>query len=821
MNDFTQASRRTTGRTTGRNLALMLALACAFAAPAQSQSGQQLALNYSKQVNTFIGTQDDGNTFPGASAPFGMIQVSPIGSHYAGWHYNDSHIRGFGHFFLSGAGCWEQGGQLSVLPVTGEIGKGKAFDTSKAASFDQKKYASRFSHDGEVGEAGYFKVRLTDYGGIDAESTALTRAAAERYRFDSEQPRHLLVNLGQANERHSVVGSEVRVIDDKTLEGKIVTRSFCGGTTYATWFRMEFDEPFSSYGIWNEHGGHTGSRELSQQGDSKPHGLWLSFAGANKTVTAYSAISHVDAAGARANLQADAYTQGKLKSFTQMREQAQQQWEHELASIQIKTKQADQSKVFYTALYHSLLQPLTGNDADGRYRGYDNKIHHAGNRTYYEFFSLWDTYRAQNQLIAWLRPERAKDIANSVLKIQQQAGWLPRWGYANFETNVMTGDPVTPFLVDLWRYGALAGQEKQAYQALRQNAFGLPSPLLRAEGRAGNPHYLEHGYVQYERSFVAKGMDVDPHHGGSATLEYAQADGALAYMAQALGYQDDAKVLRQRAQNWRKVWDPQVQDSELKFQGFPRPRLAEQAWFRELDGSYNPRSEAGFHEGTAWQYQWLIQQDQDGMVAAMGGRDATAKRLDTFFQMPALVQAPATAARKEWVMGPYSYYNQYRYNPNNEPDLHAPWIYTLIGQPWKTTQVLRAADSLFGNAPNGVTGNDDLGTMSAWYVFAALGLYPYTPGSGRFLLHTPKFQEAKIKLKQGELLIRRDGDDSADNAPHYTKSLQWNQQNWDKVWLSWEQLQSTKELQHSTTKNPQQANWGRSESAAPPGKPGE
>ena len=781
-------------------------------------------------VNTFIGTQDDGNTFPGAAAPFGMMQVSPIGEHYSGWRYTDPKIRGFGHFFLSGAGCWEQGGQLSVLPVTGTIQAGGDFDTQKSASFDHKKYAANYTHEGEVGEAGYFKIQLTSYGGISAESTALTRVGGERYTFSANtEQAHILVNVGQANERHSVVGSTLQVVGDRSIEGSIVTQSFCGGAKYTTWFRMEFDRPFITHGVWDEEGGKIGTRKWSQQGDSRPHGAWFSFdVKQQKSITAISAISHVDLQGARANLRAEAMQQGKLISFDTMRTSAQKQWQEELASIKIKGGTPDERTVFYSALYHALLQPLTGEDSEGRYRGWDNALHQVDKgEHYYEFFSLWDTYRAQNQLIALLRPERAKDIASSILKIQAQSGWLPRWGYASFESNVMTGDPVTPFLVDLWRYGALKGKEQQAYAALRQNAFATPSYKIRAEGRAGNAHYLQHGYVQYDRAYPAKGMDVDPHHGASATLEYAQADGALALMAQALGKQQDAEKLRQRSTNWRSVWDANVKDDELGFVGFPRPKVISGAWYEELsdssnrnNGSYNPRSEHGFHEGTAWQYQWLVQQDVPGLEQAMGGQALAGKRLDAFFAFDALEKNPYQAVRQDWVVGPYSYYKQYRYNPNNEPDLHAPWMYTHIGQAWKTTTVLRAAETLFRNAPNGVTGNDDLGTMSAWYIFSALGIYPSTPGTGQFLIHTPKFESAEIALANGKSLhinSQRKADTAlAPEALAFIAQAKWNGKPWNKVFLEWEQLQAGGELNLDLNSNPEAKTWGSAKEALPP-----
>ena len=521
----------------GRIAAAMVLLALSAAAPVSVRASSE-APSLVATVNTFIGTKDEGNTFPGASAPFGLIQVSPVGEHYAGWRYDNTKIRGFGHSFLSGAGCWEQGGQVTVLPVTGALG-----------SFDYREYASAYTHEGEVGQAGYYRVRLTDYGGIDAEATALTRAAAERYTFDArEQTGHVLVNLGQANEKHEVVGSVVHVVGDRVVEGKVVTKSFCGGTQYTTWFRLEFDRPFKAFGTWDKDGGVPGARTSMGAQWEVPNGAWLTFdLSDSRSVTVTSAISHVDAEGARRNLEAEGKHDGRLLGFDAMRKTAQAQWEKELSSVRIEGGSRDDRTVFYTALYHALLQPMTGNDADGRYRGYDDQIHVARGWTYYEYFSLWDTYRAQNQLLAMLRPQRARDIALSMLKIHEQMGWLPRWGYANFDTNIMTGDPVTPFLVDLWKFGALAGNTSnrrgkrcgRTPMAVRLRCrVRKVAPATIATSRAGS--------LPYDRAFPSKGMDVDPHHGGSATLEYALADCALAQMATALREDDAAAILRAR-----------------------------------------------------------------------------------------------------------------------------------------------------------------------------------------------------------------------------------------------------------------------------------
>lgn len=805
--------QRTVERTTAGTLRRMAGLAGVLAAMACPVQAGDLAA----EVNTFIGTQDEGNTYPGASAPFGLIQVGPITDHYAGYRYTDAKIRGFGHSFVSGAGCWEQGGDVSVLPVTGSIGPGGSFDTGKKAeSFDYKKYASAFTHEGEIGQAGYYKVRLTDYGGIDAETTALTRAGAERYTFAAGQKTgHVLVNPGQANEKHEVVGSTIDVVGDRVVEGKLVTKSFCGGHQYTTWFRIEFDRPFKAFGTWDKEGAVAGSRHSMGEQWQVANGAWLSFdLGKSRSVTAVSAISHVDAQGARKNLEADGKRNGKPVAFDAMRQQAQDAWRKELSGVRVQGGSADDRSVFYTALYHALLQPMTGSDADGRYRGYDDKIHVAEGWTYYEYFSLWDTYRSQNQLLALLRPQRARDIARSVLAIQEQGGWLPRWGYANFDTNIMTGDPVTPWLVDLWRFGALQGREQQAWAALWQNASGRPPMGSRAQGRAGNDSYLADGYVEYDRAYPSKGMDVDPHHGGSATLEYALGDCALAQMATALGHEKEAALLHQRGRNWRKVWDPDTVDAELGFKGFPRPRIEGGAFYSPPQGGYSPRSNHGFHEGTAWQYQWLTQQDVPGFVEAVGGKDNAIKRLDAFFAYDDLVKDPANAARKDWVVGPYSYYNQYRYNPNNEPDLHAPWMYTLLGQPWKTATVLRAAQRLFTNAPNGVTGNDDLGTMSAWYLFSATGLYPAVPGSGQFLLHAPRFERVELDLGNGKTLrIEAPGADGG--KLQYVQSVRVDGVDYTPVWLDWARLSQGGTIRFELGAEAPATGWGTAQADLP------
>ncbi|MBB4685597.1 GH92 family glycosyl hydrolase [Amycolatopsis jiangsuensis] len=782
--------------------AVALAVAAAGLTPVAAQARPADPLD---SVNTFIGTQDEGNTFPGASAPFGMTQVSPITTHYAGYLYTDTAIRGFGHFFLSGAGCWEQGGLVSTLPTTGEVGPGAAFDTTKPATFDQAAYAAPYTHDGEVGKPGYYKVHLTGYGGVDVETTASTRAGVERYRFDKSGPANVFVNVGQADAKEPVTGSSVRIVDDHTIAGTVESQAFCGGKAYTTYFTTKFDKPFGTYGTWSPDGGTPGSR--SSSGGAGLRGAWLTFPEGGE-VSATTSISQVDARGADINLAAS----GRLP-FDLVKAQAQRSWRHELSSVDISGGAPDDRTVFYTSLYHAFLQPLTANDADGRYFGFDKKIHRAIGWTYYDFFSLWDTYRSQNQLLALLKPDRARDIAKSILAIHDQGGWLPRWAYASQETNTMSGDPVTPFLVDLWRFGALRGDEVRAYQALLQNSREIPPESSPFQGRSGNASYQADGYVAYDPDFPVKGQDSDPRHGASATLEYALADCSLSVMASALGHKKDAKDLAAKGRTYSTLWDPSV--SDRGFSGFFRPKVGGGDWFTPADGPYTPQSQDGFQEGTAWQYQWLVQQDVPGLVQRMGGPAGTGKRLDDFFAYDDLVRDPAATVRDKWVIGPYDYDNQYRYNPNNEPDLHAPWMYTLAGQPWKTSAVVRAAHTLFTDAPNGVTGNDDLGTMSAWYVFSALGLYPAVPGTGNFVLNAPRFAKSVLHLPGGrDVTIKAPGADGS--KLQYVSGLTVGHgQPSDRTYVSVEQLRRGTTLGFSLTSDAKKATWGTSPASVP------
>ncbi|WP_082618269.1 GH92 family glycosyl hydrolase [Oerskovia sp. Root22] len=765
------------------------AIPAAGAAPAAAPTAVQAEVGPVDQplvsyVNPFIGTKDDGNTYPGASVPFGMVQFSPDNGHNVGYDYGRDRIRGFSLVHLSGVGCG-LGGTLPVLPTTGDV-----------TSTDYGQYALKYSHDDEEASPGYYRVGLqASAGTIDAELTAGEHTAVQRYTFPSTDKANVLINTGQALNR--VTGSTVTVIDDRTVETTITQRGFCQDTQpFTIHTRTTFDRPFTTYGTWQ--GGAVTAGAATATGDGRV-GAYLRFdtTGGDLDVEATTSMSYVDAAGAAANLDAEEGT------FDEARTAATAAWEERLGSVAVQRGAEDDLRTFYSSLYRSFLAPNTGTDVDGRYRGWDQEVHVAEDFTYYQNFSLWDTYRTQQQLLALLAPQESQDMALSVVRAAEQGGWLPRWGYGTVETNIMTGDPATPFLVSAWSQGLLAGHEEEAYAVLQQSADNMAPADSPFNGRAGNDTYLASGFVPHEPGRSGKPGDYDLQHGGSATLEYALSDAMLATMARGLGHDEDADRYAVRGQNYRSVFDPRT--------GAFRARNADGLFVGDPD----PAKSDGFHEGTAVQYQWLVQQDVPGLVDLIGGTDPANEALDSFFAYDQLLVDPEKTAREVWVNGTYSYYDQDTYNPNNEPNLHAPYVYLWTGQPWKTNDVVRAALTLFTDGPDGVTGNDDLGTMSAWHVLSGLGIYPIVPGTDTWGLSTPLFDDVRIDLDESfyprsELHITAPGT-STENR--YTASVTAGATAVDRAYLTGPELTAAGTLSFATSA--EHTAWATGPDAAP------
>ncbi|MGW0904687.1 GH92 family glycosyl hydrolase [Streptomyces sp. NPDC002853] len=770
-------------RGTGVAVAAATLLGGALAIPA-AQAAPAADGRLTDLVNPFIGTENEGNTYPGAAVPFGMVQFSPDTGHNTGYDHSDTHIRGFSTVHLSGVGCG-LGGDLPVLPTTGDV-----------KETDYAKYAAEFSHDDEKASPGSYQVGLKS--GIDAELTATKRTGVQRYTFPATEKANVLLNAGQS--LHKTGSTKVEILDSRTVRTAITGSGFCQDTKpYTVYTITKFDRPFTTSGTWKGDTVTAGSRS-SSAGEER-NGAYVRFdTSKDRTVEATTALSYVDAKGAALNLRAEGG-----RSYDRVAKAAQRAWEDRLDDVKAQGGSETVRRTFYSSLYRSFLAPNIGSDVDGRYTGWDQKIHRAKGFTYYQNWSLWDTYRTQAQLLALLAPHESRDMALSVLKIDEESGWLPKWGYGTVETNIMTGDPVTPFLTNAYQQGLLKGHEEEAYRALKKNADGVPPADSAPVGREANKEYLSEGFAPYIKGRPhAKPGDSDYDHGASATLEYALSDAMLGQMAADLGHKADAKRYADRAQNYRKIFDAST--------GFFRARDAAGAF----TGPADPAKSEGFHEGTSWQYQWLVPQDLPGMVGLIGGKQATNDRLDSFFAYEQLLKDPAKTAREVWVNGPYDYYNADKYNPQNEPDLIAPYTYLSTGQPWKTTDVVHAALTLFTDTPTGMTGNDDLGTMSAWNVLSSIGVFPVQPGTDTWGLSTPVFERVDLKLDRryypkGRLTVKAPG---TSDTKRYIQSARTDGADYGKTYLTTDDIRDTRELSFTVGDKP--SKWGTSQDAAPP-----
>ncbi|MFJ8196489.1 GH92 family glycosyl hydrolase [Streptomyces sp. NPDC096152] len=730
-------------------------------------------------VDPFIGTANEGNTFPGAAVPFGMVQFSPDTGHSTGYDHGQDHIRGFSLVHLSGVGC-RLGGDLPVLPTTGEVTR-----------TDDAKYAAGFRHEHEAASPGYYQVALDS--GIEAELTATARTGVQRYTFPATDKANVLLDAAQA--LHKGVSSEVEILDDRTVRTAVTGRGFCMDTLpYTVYTVTRFDRPFTAYGTWD-------GPTVTAGSSTGRGGAYVRFdTTKDRTVEATTSLSYVDARGAAGNLRAEGG-----RPFDAVRDAARRAWEDRLDDVRAQGGTPTLRRTFYSSLYRAFLAPNVGSDADGRYTGWDRRIHRARGFTYYQNWSLWDTYRTQAQLLALFAPRESRDMALSVLRIEEESGWLPKWGYGTVETNIMTGDPVTPFLTNAYQQGLLKGYEDRAYAALRKNADGVPPADSPAVGRDANPDYLTKGFAPYVKGHSpTKAGHSDYAFGASATLEYALSDAMLARMARDLGHREDAERYAARAQNYRRIFDPST--------GFFRARDASGAF----TGPADPARSEGFHEGTSWQYQWLVPQDLPGMVDLIGGARAANERLDAFFAYDRVLRDPVGTARDVWVNGPYAYYNADKYNLQNEPDLIAPYTYLSTGQPWKTTDVVHAALTLFTDTPTGITGNDDLGTMSAWNVLSSIGLFPVQPGYDTWGLSTPVFERVDLRLDRryyprGALTIRTPGTSDRDR---YIQTVRANGVTYDRTYLTTGKLRTLGTLDF--TVGPRPSRWGTGPEAAPP-----
>lgn len=756
-------------------------LFCASLAFAQTRDAIKL-------VDPFIGTGAEGHTFPGATAPFGMVQVSPdtqirpFKQSYkwaAGYRYEDSTILGFSHTHFSGAGHSDLGDVL-IMPIGGETVPLEPGDPEKT----QPGYRSRFSHNSEHAEPGYYSVDLRD-AKVHAELTASERVGVHRYTFSNDVKRHVLLDLRSSiyNYPGKILWSRIRVRNDGTVSGMRETRGWAPGRQL--YFAMRFSAPMSAHSLYNKEQDPPIYKGFKSPGTSpgdtqsiEGRGLEavFDFAPADSPLIVKVAISPVSEDNAIANMNSE--TPGF--DFDGVRTKTQQMWRDELARVEFRADPG-MERSLYTALYHSLMAPSISMDVNGEYRGPDNQVHRAEGFHFVSTLSLWDIYRAEQPLMTLLEPEqRTNDLVHSLLASQQQSpfGILPVWQFQGQETWCMIGYHSVPIIADAYMKGIRGYDTEAAMKAMLASATYAPY------GNLGE--YMRLGYVPVDHDGEA----------ASKTVEYAYDDWTIARMARAMGNEPVAAKFEKRSRYWRNNFN--VED------GFVEPRFENGDYRKPFDPA-KAGAESGFTEGNAWQYSWYQPQDEEGLIKLLGGNEKLTTKLDLVFDQKV---DPSIYANVEDISGMIG-----QYIHGNEPSHHLAYLYMYANAPLKTQARLKQiVDSQYKPEPDGLVGNDDLGQMSAWLIFTSLGFYPVAPGSNEYVIGRPFVDSALLHLPNGRLLQITSVNRS--EVRGFLKDVQLNGKSLDRSYLTHDELMLGGDLKFifSTEKD---ADWSRRTLRAP------
>ena len=677
-------------------LSFGILLLFSFSACVSQQPDAETECYATEYVNPFIGTDFTGNTYPGAQAPFGMVQLSPDNGlpgwdRISGYFYPDSTIAGFSHTHLSGTGAGDLY-DISFMPVTLPY---KEADAPLGIH-------SLFSHDEETASAGYYQVRLKDYN-INVELTATERCGIQRYTFP-EADAAIFLNLRKAMNWDFTNDTRIEVVDSVTIQGYRFSDGWA--RDQHIYFRTRFSKPFASVQLDTaaviKDGKRIGSSAIAR---------FDFHTSAGEQILVTTAISGVSMEGAARNLAAEA----PADDFDKYLAVTRKNWNEQLSKVEIKSNDIDEKVKFYTALYHSMLAPTIYSDMDGAYYGPDKQVHQADGWTNYSTFSLWDTYRAAHPLYTYIEPQRVNDMVKSFLAFSEQNGRLPVWNFYGSETDMMIGYHAVPVIVDAYLKGIGDSDPKKALAACVATA--------NIDEYRGIGLYKKYGYVPY---------DVTDHYNSenwslSKTLEYAYDDYCIARMAEKLGEKQIADEFDKRSLNYKNVYNSQTT--------FMQPRNNKGSFIENFSpDDYTPH----ICESNGWQYFWSVQQDVDGLISLVGGKERFAQKLDSMFTYN-------PSADEDLPIFSTGMIGQYAHG--NEPSHHVAYLYNFAGQPWKTQKyVSHILNTLYNNTSSGYAGNDDCGQMSAWYVFSAMGFYPVNPADGRYIIGSPLLDECTLKL---------------------------------------------------------------------------
>ena len=649
-------------------------------------------------VNPFIGTDGPGNTYPGATVPFGMVQLSPdIGisgwDRISGYFYQDSIISGFSHMHLSGTGAGDLY-DILVMPTNSRFSK--RIETNNLKPF------SSFSHENETASPGYYSVDLLDYG-IKAELTATERTGIHRYTFPKDESSQIHIDLGYALNWDSPTETHLKVIDDRTIEG--YRKSSGWAKDQRVYFVIKLSKPFKNYKLFKN------NAETSSPVTDKNTKIILNYSTSEKEqIVLKTGISTANIEGAYKSLEFEAPN----FDFDAVKNDATNKWEQQLGKIHITIADETKKKIFYTMLYQSMLAPTLLSDHDGNYKGANNKTMNAKGFDRYDTFSLWDSYRAAHPLYTIIHPNRVSDMVNSLLAHYKETGLLPVWSLQGNETNMMIGYHAVPVIVDAYFKGIEIFDINLVYEACIKSATDHSRQI---------DTYMKLGYVPVDEK--------EENWSVSKTLEYAYDDWCIAQFAKALGKSEDYNTFLKRSENWRNVYDAKST--------FMRPKLTDGTFVT----NFVPKEySVYFCESNAWQYFWSVQHNIEGITAIVGGNEKLSEKLDTMFSLNPLPEDKLPIF-STGMIGQYAH--------GNEPSHHVAYLYNYIGKPWKTQKLVREIlDTQYKNEPNGHCGNEDCGQMSSWYVFNALGFYPVNPAQGVYAFGSPIVDTALIHLENGK-----------------------------------------------------------------------
>lgn len=717
-------------------LSFGILLLFSFSACVSQQPDAETECYATEYVNPFIGTDFTGNTYPGAQAPFGMVQLSPDNGlpgwdRISGYFYPDSTIAGFSHTHLSGTGAGDLY-DISFMPVTLPY---KEADAPLGIH-------SLFSHDEETASAGYYQVRLKDYD-INVELTATERCGIQRYTFP-EADAAIFLNLRKAMNWDFTNDTRIEVVDSVTIQGYRFSDGWA--RDQHIYFRTRFSKPFASVQLDTaaviKDGKRIGSSAIAR---------FDFHTSAGEQILVTTAISGVSMEGAARNLAAEAPADDFDKYLAVIRKN----WNEQLSKVEIKSNDIDEKVKFYTALYHSMLAPTIYSDVDGAYYGPDKQVHQADGWTNYSTFSLWDTYRAAHPLYTYIEPQRVNDMVKSFLAFSEQNGRLPVWNFYGSETDMMIGYHAVPVIVDAYLKGIGDFDPKKALAACVATA--------NIDEYRGIGLYKKYGYVPY---------DVTDHYNSenwslSKTLEYAYDDYCIARMAEKLGEKQIADEFYKRSLNYKNVYNSQTT--------FMQPRNNKGSFIEDFSpDDYTPH----ICESNGWQYFWSVQQDVDGLISLVGGKERFAQKLDSMFTYN-------PSADEDLPIFSTGMIGQYAHG--NEPSHHVIYLFNAIGQPWKAQKyAAEVMHELYKNTPAGLCGNEDCGQMSAWYVFSAMGFYPVDPISGKYEIGTPMYPEMKMHLANGKTFTILAPAVSKENI--YIQSVKLDGKPYDKSYITHEQI---------------------------------